>query len=207
MIQDAYNIISDFLDSHQLGLIWLIIIAGCAVTLIDRKRKGRNKHYIYIDGSKTKNLPLKPLVNWPLNILTVFLGGSMSIVLIIHLIKAEVSPDDWEILLGIFTLMVCWALYSLRWLSVKFTVNEIVFNYNHHKLSGINHIEIWDDLIFIKFKNETEKKIWLRFRAKEYQKAVTMISAIENFCTKKDVPLENHFSSDIESNEVFNPSS
>ncbi|GAB5522982.1 MAG: hypothetical protein Roseis2KO_08540 [Roseivirga sp.] len=206
MFSELSNINQDFFDNYLLIILWLVLIGEWSITILKRKRKARSRDYLPINGESVIHLPLKPNINWPLSIITLLLCGTMLPILVYELIATSWSNDDMITLIWALLLGVLWVVNSLRRLSLKFTKNEIVFDDDHYEASEIEQMEIWDDLIFIRFKNGKEKKIWLRFRAKRYQEALALVSAVEDFCNEKGVSLENNFSSDIEFNEVFNPS-
>ncbi|MCE7991713.1 MAG: hypothetical protein HEP71_07030 [Roseivirga sp.] len=206
MVENLFNTINDFYETYNLGFLWLGIITGVVPIIIDRQKKKRNKRYIRIKGSKAITLPLKPNINWPMSILTAVFGGTGLLLFAVDLVNFSITNDSWNLLAWTFTIFFLWGFYSLRKLSLKFTENELAVNHLHYKASEISKIELWDDLIYIQLKNGEQEKTWLPFRSKHYGKALELVTAVELFCIHKTIPIENHFASDIENNEIFNPS-
>ena len=138
-------------------------------------------------------------------ILTVVFTIAGFIIFIVDLSNDTVTRDTWYMLGLVITLLISGVALSLRKLSLKLTLDEIILNEIQYKASEIRKVELWDDLIYVVLKNNQKEKIWLRFRAKHYKTALEVIESIDQFCQKRGIPIQNQFATDILKNEVFNP--
>lgn len=135
---------------------------------------------------------------------------------LIFLVVLLAMPNAFEsvkatVLSILMAVLMCSFLLFLDTFRVNISVHlregEIMINRTLISTASIKTAELWDDLILFRMSTGNEEKFWIRYRVKRYPQALEMMRAIEEYCQKNNISVDNHFGRQTDKEERFNPAS